>query len=129
MKLREADEWPPLEGSQAKAYPIGYERTEPMEATRRMEIELPQELAESVSAQVASGRFASESEAVASALMLLRDQEAEEDDPELEAWLRGVVVPRYEEWKADGGKGLTVDEVRASLARRRAARRDPHAAE
>jgi putative addiction module CopG family antidote len=111
------------------AYPVGKERMEPMEATRRMEIELPEELAESVSAQVASGRFANESEAVASALMLLRDRDAEEDDPELDAWLRGEVVPRYEEWKAGGGKGLTVDEVRASLARRRAARRDHDAAE
>jgi antitoxin ParD1/3/4 len=99
-----------------------------MEATRRLEVELPEELADSVRARVESGEFADESEVVATGLALLEDRDGGEDDPELEAWLRGEVVPTYQEWKASGGKGLTADEVRASLARRRSARR-PDAAE
>jgi antitoxin ParD1/3/4 len=100
-----------------------------MEATRRIEIELPEEMAEAVRARVASGEFASESEVVATGLALLDDRDAGEDDPELDAWLRGEVVPAYEEWKAGGKKGLTADEVRASLAGRRAERRERDAAE
>jgi Arc/MetJ-type ribon-helix-helix transcriptional regulator len=99
-----------------------------MEATRKLEIELPETLAEGVRARVESGEFADESEVVATGLALLEDRDGEEEDPELEAWLRGEVVPAYREWKSSGEKGLTADDVRASLARRRSARR-PDAAE
>lgn len=100
-----------------------------MKATRRLEIELPEELADAVRAQVESGRFASESEAVASALTLMREQDEDAADPEVGAWLRDVVVPRYQAWQASGERGMTIDEVRASLARRRAERQRPDAAE
>jgi Arc/MetJ-type ribon-helix-helix transcriptional regulator len=93
-----------------------------MDATRRLEVELPDALADSVRARVESGEFADESEVVATGLAMLEDRDREEDDPELEAWLRREVVPAYEEWKSGGQKGLTADEVRASLARRRSAR-------
>jgi antitoxin ParD1/3/4 len=93
-----------------------------MDATRRLEVELPEALAESVRARVATGEFADASEVVAAGLALLEDRDREEDDPELEAWLRDQVVPVYEKWKSGGEKGLTADEVRASLARRRSAR-------
>jgi antitoxin ParD1/3/4 len=93
-----------------------------MDATRRLEVELPEALAEGIRARVESGEFADESEVVATGLALLDDRDAEGHDPELEAWLRNDVVPAYEDWKASGEKGLTADEVRASLARRRAAR-------
>ena len=82
-----------------------------MEATRRMEIELPEELAESVSAQVASGRFANESEAVASALMLLREQ----DEDELEDWVREEIAAGYDEWRANPTGGVPIEEVNARL--------------
>ncbi len=99
------------------------------EATRRLEIELPEDLADFVRADVASGRFADESEAVASALTLMREQDKEGEDPQVEAWLRDVVVPRHRAWRASDEPGMTVDEVRASLARRRAERQRPDAAE
>ncbi len=99
-----------------------------METIRRLEVELPEALADSVRARVESGEFSDESEVVACGLALLADRDAERDDHELEAWLRDEVVPAYDEWKASGEKGLTADEVRASLARRRSARR-PAAAE
>jgi antitoxin ParD1/3/4 len=93
-----------------------------MEATRKLEIELPETLADGVRARVESGEFADESEVVATGLALLEDRDRREEDPELEAWLHGEVVPAYREWKSGGEKGLTADDVRASLARRRSAR-------
>lgn len=89
---------------------------------RRLSIELSEEMAEIVDARIASGRNASETEVIQEAMELLAEQDREQEDPELEAWLRGEVVPAYEKWKSGGEKGLTADEVRASLARRRSAR-------
>lgn len=94
-----------------------------MEAMRRLEIELPEELADWVSKQVEAGRFESVSNAVRCGLATMQDQDADAaNDPELEAWLRAVVVPRIE--KLDDGRAKTkpIEEVRASLAARRAAR-------
>jgi putative addiction module CopG family antidote len=99
-----------------------------MEATRRLEIELPDDLAGWASEQVESGRFVDASEAVASALTLMREQDQDAADPGVESWLRGDVVPRYRDWQASGEPGLTIDEVRASLARRRAERQRSDAA-
>jgi putative addiction module CopG family antidote len=106
------DEW--------KANP---EATIPLEeVARRLKIALPERLAESVRAWVESGEFADESEVVATGLALLEDRERRNEDPEVEAWLHGEVVPAYRKWKASGEKGLTAEEVRASLARRRSVR-------
>lgn len=93
-----------------------------MDSTRRLEVELPEALADSVRARVEAGEFADASEVVATGLALLEDRDREESDPELEAWLRNEVVPAYDNWKSGGEKDLTADEVRASLARRRGSR-------
>ncbi len=94
-----------------------------MEATRRLEIDLPEELADEVKAQVRSGRFSSESEAVGAALTLLLEQGGDEEwDDEVEHWLRTVVVERVKALKEGRLRTKTVDEVRASLAARREAR-------
>jgi Arc/MetJ-type ribon-helix-helix transcriptional regulator len=100
-----------------------------MDATRRLEVELPEALAKSVSARVESGEFADASEVVATGLALLADRDREAEDPELDSWLRREVIPAYEKWKASGENGLTADEVRASLAHRRRSRRSRDAAE
>lgn len=81
-----------------------------MDLTRRLEIELPEELADAVEAEVRSGRFASESEAIGAALTLLREQDAP-----LEEWLRTEVVEAYDEWKANPSGGLSLDEVSTYL--------------
>jgi len=94
-----------------------------MEATRRLEIELPEDMAEAVSARVASGEFASESEVVATGLKLLDDRDADADDPELEAWLRTEVIAAYDEWKANPSGGMTLDQVNAYLDQERERRR------
>ena len=86
-----------------------------MDATRRMEIELPEELAGWASRQVEAGRFADASEAIASALMLLREQ----DEDELEDWVREELAAGYDEWKANPTEVYTVEEVRAHLEERR----------
>ncbi len=89
-----------------------------MEATRRLEIELPEDLAEGVRADVESGRFANESEAVAAALTLMREQ----DEDELEDWVREEIAASYDAWKANPGEVYTVEEVRAHLEERRRSR-------
>lgn len=82
--------------------------------SRRLDIELPKELAAIVDARVASGRNASESEVIQEALELLAEQDAS-----LEVWLRTEVVAAYDEWKADPSGGLTADEVREHLRKAR----------
>ncbi|HYW17630.1 MAG TPA: type II toxin-antitoxin system ParD family antitoxin [Allosphingosinicella sp.] len=94
-----------------------------MDGTRRLEVELPEALADAVRARVESGEFADESEVVATGLALLADRDRDGDDPELESWLHREVVPAYQEWKASGEEGLTAEEVRASLAFRRGERK------
>jgi len=91
-----------------------------MEATRRLEIELPEEMANAVRAQVESGRFASESEAVAAALTLLREQ----DEEELEPWVRDEIAAAHAEWKANPTGGIPIEEVNAGLDEERARRAD-----
>jgi len=97
-----------------------------MDATKRLDIELPEELAEAVDARVASGRFANASEVVREGLRLLAEEEAFETDPALEQWLRTEIVARYDAVKAGRDTGLTIDQVKANLAearrRRNAAR-------
>ncbi len=86
-----------------------------MEATRRLDVELPEEMAEAVSARVASGRFANASEVIQEGLRLLAEEEDFESDPALEEWLRTVGVARYDEWKANPSGGMTLEEVQAGL--------------
>jgi antitoxin ParD1/3/4 len=81
-----------------------------MEATRRLEIELPEEMADAVSARVISGEFASESEVVRAGLELLDEQNGEHD-PEIDAQL----AAGYDAWKANPTGGIPLDEVNARL--------------
>lgn len=97
-----------------------------MDATRRLDIELPEEVADAVSARVASGRFANASEVIQEGLRLLAEEEEIETDPALEEWLRTEIVARYDAVKAGRETGLTLDQVEVNLAearkRRNAAR-------
>lgn len=90
-----------------------------MDATKRLAIELPEELAEAVDARIASGRFANASEVVQEGLRLLAEEEEFETDPALEQWLRTEIVARYDAVKAGRDTGLTVDQVKANLAEAR----------
>ena len=95
-----------------------------MESTRRLEIELPQELADQLRARVDSGEFASESAVVEEGLRRLAERERS-----IEEWLRTEAVEAYDDWKSGKVKGLSVDEVLASLEASRAERDQVRAAE
>jgi antitoxin ParD1/3/4 len=85
-----------------------------MDVTRRLEIELPEEVAAAVQARVESGEFASESEVVIAGLERLAERERAE-----EAWLRTTITARAEALNEGLVKTKTADEVRASLGSRR----------
>lgn len=74
-------------------------------------VTLPDDMADQVRARVASGQYASESDVVIEALRTLDDREQS-----LEHWLRTEVAAAYDAMKADPSRGLSLDEVRASLA-------------
>jgi len=93
-----------------------------MEATRRLQIELPEDLAEFVRAYVESGRFSSESEVVRAGLELLDDHEQCESDDEADAWLRSTIPARLTALDEGRTRTKSVDEVRKSLAARKTAR-------
>ncbi|WP_106854298.1 type II toxin-antitoxin system ParD family antitoxin [Caballeronia novacaledonica] len=59
-----------------------------MRTTQQMSITLPNEMAEFVRTNVASGDYASDSEVLRDALRALRER-----DRAVEAWLRNEVVP------------------------------------
>lgn len=88
-----------------------------MEATRRLEIELPEELADFMDALVASGRYESESAVVRAAFEKLVERDGAE-----EAWLRTTIAGRIEALDSGEVRTKSADELRASLAARRASR-------
>jgi antitoxin ParD1/3/4 len=76
----------------------------------QLSVTLPDDLAEKVRARVASGEYASESDVVAEALRTLQDREQT-----LEQWLRTEVVEAYDKMQTDPSRGVSLEEVRASL--------------
>jgi len=82
-----------------------------MRSTQQFSITLPNEMAETVRAKVASGEYATESEVIRDGLraLLARDQA-------VEAWLRKDVAAAYDKLKASPSRALPADRVRARLA-------------
>lgn len=81
-----------------------------MRSTQQFSITLPNEMAKAVKAKVAGGEYATESEVIREGLRALIAR-----DHAIEQWLINEVASAYDELKADPSKGLTPDEVRASL--------------
>lgn len=81
-----------------------------MPSVERISVEIPATLAAAMRARVAAGRFASESEAVASAL-----EAAEDEEGAAERWLRGPVSEAFD--AVDDGSAIlySPEEVRARL--------------
>ena len=79
--------------------------------TQQMSVTLPTEMAQAVKEKVRSGEYASESEVIRDGLRALQAR-----DRAVENWLRDQVVPAYQALKADPSRGLTSDQIRASLA-------------
>lgn len=84
-----------------------------MSAVERISVEVPVTIARAMRARVAAGRFASESEAVASALETVEKQERD-----LEGWLRGPVADAFDAVENDTATLFTAEEARARLRRR-----------
>ena len=74
-------------------------------------------MAADVRARVASGEYASESEVIRDGLRALQAR-----DKAMEHWLYNDVAPAYRALKADPSRGLALEDGRARLAERHAAR-------
>ncbi|HTX76597.1 MAG TPA: type II toxin-antitoxin system ParD family antitoxin [Terracidiphilus sp.] len=85
-----------------------------MRSTQQFSITLSHELAELVRTKVQSGEYASESEVIREALRSLQRHERA-----LESWLREEVAATYDAIKADPSRAVSVDHVRARLAKAR----------
>lgn len=81
-----------------------------MDDVSRLSIELPQELADSVRARVASGAYDSESAVIRESLEMLEDRERQ-----VEEWQRTQLAAGYDAWKADPSAVHDIDEVRQQL--------------
>jgi putative addiction module CopG family antidote len=66
-----------------------------------------------VRAKVESGEYASESEVIREGLRALTARERAMDD-----WLRDQALPSYDAYRADPSRGMSLDEVRASIGKR-----------
>lgn len=81
-----------------------------MRSTQQFSVTLPNEMAALVRAKVASGEYASESEVIREGLRALNAR-----DRAMDEWLRQQAGPAYAAYRADPTRGLTLDEVRASI--------------
>ena len=86
-----------------------------MRSTQQFSITLPNEMAALVRAKVASGEYASESEVIREGLRALNARERALDD-----WLRHQALPAYDAYRADSSRGISLDDVRASIGKRNA---------
>jgi putative addiction module CopG family antidote len=85
-----------------------------MRSTQQFSVTLPNEMAALVRAKVASGEYASESEVIRDGLRALNARERAVDD-----WLRQQALPSYDAYRADPSRGIPLDEVRATIGKRK----------
>jgi len=83
-----------------------------MRSTQQFSVTLPHEMATLVRAKVASGEYASESEVIREGLRALSARERAMDD-----WLRQKALPAYDAYHADPSRGMSLDDVRASIGK------------
>lgn len=88
-----------------------------MAVMRKLEIELPQHLADDIDRRVASGGYAGPSDVIVHALETVADH-----DHEVEHWLRTQVGPTLERRDRDKTAGVPLDEAVELLKARRQAR-------
>ena len=85
-----------------------------MRSTQQFSVTLPNEMAALVKAKVASGEYASESEVIRDGLRALSARERAVDD-----WLRQQALPSYDAYRADPSTGVPLEEVRATIGKRK----------
>ncbi len=91
-----------------------------MRSTQQFSVTLPNDMAAEVRAKVASGEYASESEVIRDGLRALRARDAA-----VEHWLRHDAATAYAALKADPSRGVALEDARAALTERHAARAAP----
>ena len=84
-----------------------------MRTTQQFSVTLPIEMANLVKTKVAGGEYATESEVIRDGLRVLMAR-----DRAVESWLAQEVAPAYDALKADPGRAISIDRVRARLAAR-----------
>jgi antitoxin ParD1/3/4 len=83
-----------------------------MRSTQQFSITLPTEMAGLVKSKVACGQYATESEVIRDGLRALMAR-----DRAMEHWLKTQVGPAHDALKANPSSAVTVEKVRARLAR------------
>ena len=89
--------------------------------SKKLTIELPDELVTYARAKVAAGDYGTVDEAIAAGVSNLRDEDAM-----IDRWVKEEVMPSYEQWVADGKPTRSSEEVFDALEariRKRAARK------
>lgn len=81
-------------------------------STKQLSVTLPNQMADTVRAKVASGSYASESEVIREGLRAL-----EARDRSLERWLHEQVAPAYDAMKGDPTRATSPAQMRATLAK------------
>lgn len=82
-----------------------------MRSTQQFSITLPNDMAETVRAKVASGEYATESEVIRDGLRVLMAR-----DQAVDAWLRTKVASAYDALKKAPSRAVSASQVRARLA-------------
>ena len=82
-----------------------------MRSTQQFSITLPNDMAETVRAKVASGQYATESEVIRDGLRTLVAR-----DRAVEAWLRTEVAAAHDALKVSRSRAVPASKVRARLA-------------
>jgi len=83
-----------------------------MRTTQQLSITLPTEMAGLVKSKVACGEYATESEVIRDGLRVLMAR-----DRAMEQWLQTQVGPAHDALKANPSSAVSIDNVRARLAR------------
>ena len=86
-----------------------------MRTTQQMSITLPNEMADAIRTKVRAGEYATESEVIREGLRALLNR-----DRAIESWLQSQVVEDYDAIKSDPARAVTIDQVRARLAKEHA---------
>ena len=86
-----------------------------MRTTQQMSITLPNEMADAIRTKVRAGEYATESEVIREGLRALLNR-----DRAIESWLQSQVLEAYDAIKSDPTRAVTIDQVRARLAREHA---------
>ena len=85
-----------------------------MSDLQEISIVLPAHILEFIKGRVASGAYGTESDVIQQGVQLLRSQQLDADD-----WIRSEVLPALAEYDVDPTQGLSTEQMRQSLARKR----------